>query len=396
MSFSCGCCRTLGPVLFEYDTPRIVSIKSRKVGLINRLVQLGILAYVIGWVFVWQKGYQQFDSVISSVTTKVKGVAVTNTTDQGVKIWDVADYIIPPQEETSFFVMTNLIMTLNQQQGRCPEMPEDSPHCISDSNCTAGEQSPRSNGIQTGKCVPVNNSTAVHTCEVLAWCPLENDVDLSHHPALLKDAEQFTVLIKNNIRYPKFNFTKRNILPQINGSYLKQCVFNRMTDPDCPIFRLGDIVREAGEDFQEIAVEGGVMGIQIKWDCDLDQSVSKCVPQYTFRRLDNKDVQNTVAPGYNFRFAKYYKGPGEVESRTLIKAYGIRFDVMVFGKAGKFDIIPTMINIGSGLALLGVATVLCDVIVLHILKKKTFYREKKYKYVEDYDLVGNSPACETP
>ncbi|XP_058850639.1 P2X purinoceptor 4a isoform X1 [Acipenser ruthenus] len=390
MSFSCGCCRILGPVLFEYDTPRIVSIKSRKVGLINRLVQLGILAYVIGWVFVWQKGYQQFDSVISSVTTKVKGVAVTNTTDQGVKIWDVADYIIPPQEETSFFVMTNLIMTLNQQQGRCPEMPEDSPHCISDSNCTAGEQSPRSNGIQTGKCVPVNSSTAVHTCEVLAWCPLENDVDLSHHPALLKDAEQFTVLIKNNIRYPKFNFTRRNILPHINGSYLKQCVFNRTTDPDCPIFRLGDIVREAGEDFQEIAVEGGVMGIQIKWDCDLDQSVSKCVPQYTFRRLDNKDVQNTVAPGYNFRFAKYYKGPGEVESRTLIKAYGIRFDVMVFGKAGKFDIIPTMINIGSGLALLGVATVLCDVIVLHILKKKTFYREKKYKYVEDYDLEEES------
>ncbi|RXM35723.1 hypothetical protein EOD39_3934 [Acipenser ruthenus] len=114
--------------------------------------------------------------------------------------------------------------------------------------------------------------------------------------------------------------------------------------------------------------QGGVMGIQIKWDCDLDQSVSKCVPQYTFRRLDNKDVQNTVAPGYNFRFAKYYKGPGEVESRTLIKAYGIRFDVMVFGKA----------------------TVLCDVIVLHILKKKTFYREKKYKYVEDYDLEEES------
>ncbi|XP_041080000.1 P2X purinoceptor 4-like isoform X2 [Polyodon spathula] len=396
MSFSCGCCRTLGQVLFEYDTPRIVSIKSRKVGLINRLVQLGILAYVIGWVFVWQKGYQQFDLVISSVTTKVKGVAVTNTTDQGVKIWDVADYIIPPQEESSFFVMTNLIMTLNQQQGRCPEMPEDSPHCISDSNCTAGSQSPRSNGIQTGKCVSAHNSTSVHTCEVLAWCPLENDVDLSHHPALLKDAEQFTVLIKNNIRYPKFNFTKRNILPHINSSYLKQCVFNRVTDPDCPVFRLGDIVREAGEDFQEIAVEGGVMGIQIKWDCDLDQSVSRCVPQYTFRRLDNKDVQNTVAPGYNFRFAKYYKGLGEVESRTLIKAYGIRFDVMVFGKAGKFDIIPTMINIGSGLALLGVATVLCDVIVLHILKKKHFYREKKYKYVEDYDLVGNSPECELP
>ncbi|KAK1124565.1 P2X purinoceptor 4-like isoform X1 [Acipenser oxyrinchus oxyrinchus] len=147
MSFSCGCCRTLGQVLFEYDTPRIVSIKSRKVGLINRLVQLGILAYVIGWVFVWQKGYQQFDSVISSVTTKVKGVAVTNTTDQGVKIWDVADYIIPPQGRDFLFVMTNLIMTLNQQQGAVLRDARGQPHCISDSNCTAGEQSSRSNGM---------------------------------------------------------------------------------------------------------------------------------------------------------------------------------------------------------------------------------------------------------
>lgn len=105
------------------------------------------------------------------------------------------------------------------------------------------------------------------------------------------------------------------------------------------------------------------------------------------------------------RFAKYYTDPAGTEHRTLIKAYGIRFDIIVFGKvaghrplsfgpcqspsrrargplptlhrlsptpifsfflyflfsshhvqAGKFDIIPTMINIGSGLALLGVVS----------------------------------------
>lgn len=41
-------CGGLYSLLFEYDTPRIVLIKSRKVGLMNRLVQLLILAYVIG------------------------------------------------------------------------------------------------------------------------------------------------------------------------------------------------------------------------------------------------------------------------------------------------------------------------------------------------------------
>ncbi len=32
----------------EYDTPKIVHIKNKKVGILNRLVQLGILGYVIG------------------------------------------------------------------------------------------------------------------------------------------------------------------------------------------------------------------------------------------------------------------------------------------------------------------------------------------------------------
>lgn len=32
------------------------------------------------------------------------------------------------------------------------------------------------------------------------------------------------------------------------------------------------------------------------------------------------------------RFAKYYKNKFGEEVRTLIKGYGIRFDIMVFGK----------------------------------------------------------------
>ena len=37
-------------VFFEYDTPKIVHISSKKVGVINRLIQLVILAYLIGSV----------------------------------------------------------------------------------------------------------------------------------------------------------------------------------------------------------------------------------------------------------------------------------------------------------------------------------------------------------
>ncbi|KAJ7309780.1 hypothetical protein JRQ81_007847 [Phrynocephalus forsythii] len=385
---TCGtsCGKAAYSFLFEYDTPRIVLIRSRKVGLMNRLVQLAILGYVIGWVFVWQKGYQETDSVVSSVTTKVKGVAVTNTSQLGLRIWDVADYVIPPQGENSVFIMTNVIITLNQTQGRCPELPDKTTRCQSDADCEEGYSGIHSNGVQTGRCVvynPAEPANKTKTCEVFAWCPVEDDEKVPQ-PAFLKGAENFTLLVKNNIWYPKFNFTKRNILPNISKMYLKNCTYHAVTDSFCPIFRLGDMVEAARNNFQEMAVEGGVMGLQIKWNCDLDKPASRCVPKYTFRRIDNKDSAHTVSPGYNFRFAKYYKNADGEDSRTLIKAYGIRFDIMVFGKAGKFNIIPTMINIGSGLALFGVATVLCDIIVLYCMKKKYYYREKKYKYVEDY------------
>lgn len=51
---------------------------------------------------VLKKGYQDTDTVLSSVSTKVKGIALTNTTELGERIWDVADYIIPPQVARRF------------------------------------------------------------------------------------------------------------------------------------------------------------------------------------------------------------------------------------------------------------------------------------------------------
>ncbi|XP_062383923.1 P2X purinoceptor 4a isoform X1 [Sardina pilchardus] len=387
-----NCCVSICQCFFDYSTAKILVIRSKKVGAINRLIQALVFAYIIGYVCVLKKGYQDTDSILSSVTTKVKGIALTNTSDLGLRVWDVADYIIPPQvprykedeEESSFFVLTNLIVTQNQTQTQCAEIPSVASVCSSDKDCKAGFRGPRSNGVQTGKCVNFNHT--VKTCEVFAWCPLERDNE-PPSPPMLADAENFTVLVKNNIRFPKFTFNKRNILPHINSSYLQHCIFNRTTDPECPIFRLKDIVKEADEDFQTMAIHGGVMGVQIRWDCNLDMPYSWCVPRYTFRRLDNKDPENTVSPGYNFRFAKYYKDSDNKETRTLIKGYGIRFDVMVFGQAGKFNIVPTLLNIGAGLALLGLVTLICDWIVLTFMTKRHHYREQKYTYVDDFGLL---------
>ncbi|XP_041338724.1 P2X purinoceptor 5 isoform X3 [Pyrgilauda ruficollis] len=250
--------------------------------------------------------------------------------------------------------------------------------CDKDMDCLEGEAVVAGNGVKTGRCLKDRGSTR-GTCEILAWCPVEKRS--KPKKPLLGSAENFTVYIKNSIRFPKFKFSKMNVLATNNESYLKSCRYSQ-EHPYCPIFVLGNIVRWAGGNFQEMASEGGVIGIQIEWNCDLDKAPSECNPHYSFSRLDNKSAETSISSGYNFRFAKYYRDAQGVDYRTLIKAYGIRFDVMVNGKAGKFNIIPTIINISSGLALMGAGAFFCDLVLLYLIKKSNFYRGKKYEEVK--------------
>ncbi|XP_039576840.1 P2X purinoceptor 5 isoform X5 [Passer montanus] len=250
--------------------------------------------------------------------------------------------------------------------------------CDKDTDCQEGEAVVAGNGVKTGRCLKDRGSTR-GTCEILAWCPVEKRS--KPKKPLLGSAENFTVYIKNSIRFPKFKFSKMNVLATNNESYLKSCRYSQ-EHPYCPIFVLGNIVRWAGGNFQEMASEGGVIGIQIEWNCDLDKAPSECNPHYSFSRLDNKSAETSISSGYNFRFAKYYRDAQGVDYRTLIKAYGIRFDVMVNGKAGKFNIIPTIINISSGLALMGAGAFFCDLVLLYLIKKSNFYRGKKYEEVK--------------
>lgn len=373
-----SCSDILISTLFEYDTQKIVHIQSKTVGLINRFIQLIIIAYIVGFVLVYNKGYQEFDDVLASVSTKVKGYSFANKTIAGdfPGIWDVADYTVPPQENNAIFVTTNAILTYDQEQTKCPEAVSAKDFCQNDQDCAPMTTKVGGNGVRTGKCV--NSSQSENkVCEIYSWCPLENDT-LAGTP-LLTSAENFTLFIKNNILFPKFGVSRSNIL----DSDLKRCRFNA-SDPTfkfCPIFVLNDIVQFTSNHFDDLNKMGASIQIQITWDCNLDFDETACLPEYSFKRLDNNRTTN-VSEGYNFRYAHYYKVEN-VTKRTLIKAYGIQFIIVVQGRAGKFYIIPLMLNIGSGLALLTLSSIICDIIMLYVHKLRKFYRDKKYQNVEE-------------
>ncbi|KAE8285895.1 P2X purinoceptor 3 [Larimichthys crocea] len=383
-SFVWGCVTDF----FTYETTKSVVVKSWSVGIINRIVQLLIIAYFVGWVFIHEKAYQVTDTGIeSSVMTKVKGFGYHQN-----RIMDVADYVYPPQGAGVFCIMTKLIITENQFQGKCAESV-DMFSCETDEDCHKHFGAILSNGAITGVCLKSYNDTEGQ-CEIEGWCPTENN-NYKIKPML--DVDNFTIFIKNSIRFPLFNVTRGNFPTTMTSSEIKRCTYHPKKNPFCPIFRVGDVLSYTGQNVAGLADKGGEIGINIGWNCNLDLNIEKCVPKYSFTRLDAPFAKNAVSKGYNFRFAKYFKTENGTEFRTLHKAFAIRFDVMVTGNAGKFDTIPTLINLVAAFTSVGLGTVLCDVILLNFLKGADQYKAKKFEEVSEAQIeasLAQSPGSQ--
>uniref|UniRef100_A0A3P9JN10 P2X purinoceptor n=1 Tax=Oryzias latipes TaxID=8090 RepID=A0A3P9JN10_ORYLA len=342
---------------FTYETTKSVVVKSWSVGIINRIVQLLIITYFVGWVFIHEKAYQVIDTGIeSSVMTKVKGFGHLNH-----QVMDVADYVYPPQGSGIFCIMTRIIVTEDQFQGRY-------------SLCVFF-----STGVITGVC----RNESGGRCEIEGWCPAEND-DVTNSTTL--DVLNFTIFIKNSIRFPLFNVTRGNFPSSMTSEMIKNCFYHPEHNRSCPIFRVGDVLNYTGQDLTSLTMKGGEIGINIEWKCNFDRDIELCVPKYSFTRLDAPFMKNQVSKGYNFRFAKYYKTENGTEFRTLHKAFAIRFDVMVTGNAGKFSTIPTLINLVAAFTSIGLGTVICDIILLNFLKGAKQYKAKKFEEVSESQI----------
>ncbi|KAJ7309590.1 hypothetical protein JRQ81_007643 [Phrynocephalus forsythii] len=244
--------------LLDYKTEKFVLIRNRKIGILHRLIQLGILIYILGWTLVAKKGYQERDTDPRvSVITKLKGVSAIRIKELGVQLWDVADYVKPPQGENVFFLVTNFVATAKQRQGVCPEVGHIFTHLLCD----------------------------------------------------------------------HFTFHDDDLF----CSYMTR--WARVFHGPHPV----------------------------------------ALPQ-------------------PLRTASYYQDPSQHHSRSLLKLYGIRVDISVRGQAGKFSIVPTTVNLGTGIALLGAATVVCDLILLYLDTKAEFYWSKKYEEAKPPKDKTDAPA----
>ncbi|CAF3914195.1 unnamed protein product [Rotaria sp. Silwood2] len=372
----------------EYETPKLVSIHSAKYAGLLRIIQIIILIYSTIYLLIYEKGYQkQSTTITSSVTLKVKGIGYVLTSENQTMIIDGADYIIPPSENNAIFIKTNFIQT-DQTRSKCAEnIKLAEAICKNDSDCFNKPFTPNMNGRWTGRCLlsskkdvvnETTNITKTETgfCEYAGWCPPEDDLS-STMP--VQETLNFTIFIKNFIEFPAFNIKHRNMVDNLKNP----CTFHPEHYKDCPIFRIDYIMNEAEKNISErnlMLRHGGIIRIKIDWDCNLDRNIKRCKPEYSFARLDVPFQEKPFSRGFNFRYASHWKR-NKKHFRTLTKAFGLRLIIAISGKAGKFDFITLTLNTGSLVGLFGLATYVCDIILLHISKRAPFYRNHVFEIV---------------
>ncbi|VDN17931.1 unnamed protein product [Dibothriocephalus latus] len=238
---------------------------------------------------------------MSSVSTKVKGIMIRqypSEDDDSHQVADGADLVYPALENNAFFIITNQIKTFGQKAMTCPGVEGVDSACNTDNDCVPLKASPSEVGVHTGNCLKQPSGSGV--CELYAWCPLENDTHvLKDGQRTLEFIRNYTVYIKNDIEFPKFKVRRNNREAWISNATFGSCRY----DPDhpankyCPIFKLSTIFDKTGVDINTI-YKGGVLGIVIRWDCDLDYGVEYCKPQYSFTSLEDSDYKFS---GFNFR-----------------------------------------------------------------------------------------------
>ena len=65
-----------GSIFFEYETPKVVTVKNVPMGILRLSLQTCALCFLVVFQLWYARGYQTFLDVEASVTTKIKGFSL--------------------------------------------------------------------------------------------------------------------------------------------------------------------------------------------------------------------------------------------------------------------------------------------------------------------------------
>ena len=399
--------------LCTFKTIKFVKVTSVPLTLVHYGVMIFVLLYVatfqIFGVGMQTSGYNKNGAFIGTASVKLKGIANTTGYDGMPVTYDAYDLVHPPKERDASFVATRVLESVGQTKGTCAN-DDSAAMCANDDDCSRGmfvgtEVDNSAEAFQTGVCCPAGGGAGCATanrCQVTGWCPLEKKYD----PPAINDVRLWTAFIRIDGTFPSLDPSRAfstvgddtKLTMYKNLFYIQDivaaadlddpCVLPSFTDPTD-----GPVCSDAA--FRRSATKGTIILMNVdygttKVPCSLNSwNKENCEPTITFQRVD-PTAPGVVSTGENFRRTReYYEGG--VLTRDLIKLYGIRLLIKPQGVGAKFNFQTLILTIGSGLALLSIATLVSDYTLAYLPARLLCCADEKAALlkarVEKYDMV---------
>lgn len=332
--------------MFAYDTVKEVKVLDRRLGIVFYTVLLIIIFYIVIFVFMIKKAYQDVEKTNGWVVMKVLNTAH----DELMKPWDVYDAVTNPGEQGALFLPTRVLITRGQvQDGFCkaPLYP-----CESKDDCDIGNTDLQKEECKDGFCMR------------RGWCPAEQENTPTTEEHLI-DVLSYEVWFQTNLHYHKF---------MLDVSTTDELDPNRYPDDLANTYPVHDMLRMANIKAEDIREYGAVLQTNNIFDCDLDDKI--CQVRMEVVNVDTKT-------GFNYVQNHYYE-EGGVEKRDTYHYYGIRLVCFSTGIGKVASFCNTVLQVSSAIALLACAQAAADVVLQNVVPERRHYIEKKILETEDF------------
>jgi len=332
--------------ILSYRTPRVVTIKDLRLGVLYWSMVTIFIMYSIIFVFNMEGRHTQQATGTGTASTHFKGKGFA-----GDKVFDTADLRFPVTEPTGAFIMSRRVMVKNQRLGDCVDW--DSPvkcPCKGNSTCRNGH------------------------CARPCWCPSLGDFN-TKSTDMPEGAVQENILgLEDSILHIDSSIS----FPAIGNQFF---VTGDAPDAKNPFanIRLGDLLAMAGTSMKEVQKRGALISVALMWRCDVGQS-RFCEPNTLVKRLDH-------GQGFSQKRAKYRRDENGEEVRDATYLFGVRVLVDCSGVGRQASLPLVIVQIGSCIALLRVAMWVTDFVMLTMwpsAERRLAYKQCKINYTEDY------------
>lgn len=340
--------------LFSYYTKQQVNVLDRTLGITNVIIALAIASYVVGYVFIADQGYLEPEAAFGVMATHVSGDAVAASSGKkaGTRYFPADEITYPGLERGNVFVTTKVLIT-QQERSVCEDrrMP-----CMSTDDCSKDV---------SAEC------TKDKFCKEPSWCDVLVNGELQQEVYKLNTAE-VKIWVKSAIQFALLNPEKLFHESMTPVAY-PAAGFNTIT--------LRQILLECTPPvrFEEVAELGAAIEVQWVWNCNVD--FPKCEKRMLARRLDVQLDEDHI--GFHFGWPMYDDGMNG-ETRELREMYGIRLYFRTVGTGKKVSFAAIIFKMSTGMALLGFAPIIADLMMLNCFKLSKKYMARKY--VESLDF----------